>query len=102
MPFWRQGFLPVPLTRARFFTACVTAPFGGIGTHDGLPHEIELDWPRQQVVAHFQRSHPFILCIDDVDGHLRLRLRVPYFLPFGFSTCGVLTVFAVIAFRTMR
>ena len=112
VPFCRHGFLPLPLTSARFFVACVPRRVGGVRPHDRLPDQLGVDPSAEHVVAQIERADLLVVVVDDVKLHvhsqlsscrlqLRLTVALIYFLPFlGFSTCATLIRFAATALRT--
>ena len=96
VPFCRHGFLPLPLTSARFFVACVPRRSAAFAcTTDSQIRSVFTRPPNTSSLTS-TRADLLVLAVDDIE------LHGVYFLPFfGFSTCATLSFFAVTALRTI-
>jgi hypothetical protein len=95
VPFWRHGFLPLPLTSARFLVACVPRRSAAFArTTDSHIRSVLTRPPNTSSRTSTAPTFSFWL--------FTMSSCMGYFFPFfGFSTCATLIFLAVIALRTI-
>ena len=69
VPFWRHGFLPLPLTADRFLVCVRAAALGGVLLHHRFPDHPGLDASTEHLFVQLDRADLFVLAVDDVNFH---------------------------------